>query len=414
MRRFALCLSLMLCLAPLPRAWAEAVPVFSNTGPDADAYGAAEGYPIGTPQSLGSQRTLVGAYSHYDQLRPGRAALAPAVPSRLDRAAEELKLNFTFQGEALTLDSYLERNPTTGLLILRGHTILFEHYRYARTEAERFTSQSMAKTVVAMLVGIAVGEGVIHSVDDDVSLYLPELAGTEIGRTPLRALLHMASGIRFREVYDGKDDISRLSRALMHRAGPSAAQIASEFQVRAAPPDTVFNYSGLDTELLGLALARAVKMPLTDYLAQKLWTPLGAEAAASWTTDANGQEVAYCCFNAVLRDWGRLGALLADDGAWGEKQIIPRQWLLDATTPQRPFLAPGFGGKRLGYGYQVWLLPGDRRQFSLRGIYGQTVMIDPKTKLVLVHTAARPKATNNVGEAELMVLWNALVAQQGG
>jgi CubicO group peptidase (beta-lactamase class C family) len=153
-------------------------------------------------------------------------------------------------------------------------------------------------------------------------------------------------------------------------------------------------------------------MPLTAYVASRIWGPIGAEATASWTIDAKGHEVAYCCFNAVLRDWGRLGALLANDGAWEGQQLIPRPFLLDATTPQAPFLTPGVNGRRLGYGYQTWLLPGDRRQFALRGIYGQTMLIDPLTRTVLVHTAARPSARDSAGEAELTALWNALVAQR--
>ena len=404
----------LLALNALPgRAWAEAAPVFSDTGPDADAYGAKDGYPIGNRQAHGSQETLVGAYSHYDELRPSRAIAAPAVASVLARAPEELKLTYEFEGHTYTIGDYLNRNPATGLLILRDRTIQFEHYQYARTDKDRFTSQSMAKTIVATLVGLAVADGTIHSIDDDVSVYVPELAGTAPGNTPLRALLHMASGLRFHEVYDGKDDIMRLSRSLMQpdSAGPVAA--VAQFDVRVAKPDTVFNYAGVDTELLGLVVARATKMSLSDYTAKRLWAPIGAEAPASWLIDGSGHEIAYCCFNAVLRDWGRFGALLAHDGAWNDKQIIPKQWLLDATTVQEPFLAPGAGGRRFGYGYQVWLMPGDHHQFALRGIYGQTIMIDPGSQTVLVHTAVRPKATNNVGEAELTALWTALVAHNG-
>jgi CubicO group peptidase (beta-lactamase class C family) len=407
MKRFVVLLGLL-----LPNTvWAQALPVFSDTGPDAAAYGANEGYPIGTRESLGSQRTLVGAYSHFDQVRPGRTIPPAPQPSVLARAPQELSLTYEFQGKPQTLESYLDRNPATGLLILNEHTILYEHYRYARTDAHRFTSQSMAKTIVAMLVGIAVSEGAIGNLDDTVAKYLPELAGAEVGRTPLRALLSMTSGMRFREVYDGKDDIMRLSRALM-KPDAALAETLNQFNSRAAPPGTVFNYAGLDTELLGMILIRATKTPLSEYVSTRLWSPIGAEAAASWTVDARGHEVAYCCFNATLRDWGRFGALLANDGAWDGRQIIPRPFLLDATTVQAPFLAPG-NGRRLGYGYQVWLMPGERRQFALRGVYGQTILIDPLSHIVLVHTAVRPNATNNVGEAELMALWTALVTQRG-
>lgn len=412
MTRMAWLVAVMVSLSPLS-ALAEATATFSPTGPDADAYGAADGYPVGAKENLRSQRTLVGAYSHFDQIRPARTIPAPAMPSKLERASEELALRYTFQGKTQSIDSYLERNPATGLLILRDHTIAYEHYRYARTDQDRFTSQSMAKTIVAMTMGIAVADGAVRSIDDIVARYVPELANTEAGNTPLRALLSMSSGLQFHEVYDGKDDIMRLGRSLMKPDSAGAAQAIAQFDVRSSAPGTVFNYAGLDTEMLALAITRATGKPLTEFVASRLWGPIGAEASASWTTDAKGAEVAYCCFNAVLRDWGRFGALLAADGAWDGKQIIPRQWLLDATTVHAPYLAPGVGGRHLGYGYQVWLLPGTRRQFALRGIYGQTILVDPATHTVLVHTAVRPKATNNIGEAELMSLWDALVAQNG-
>jgi CubicO group peptidase (beta-lactamase class C family) len=409
--RFRLAVAFWLSLtAP---ALAQAVPVLSDTGPDAAAYGEAEGYPIGIPGVMGTQRTLVGSYSHYDQLRQSRLIPPAATPSKLDRAATELRLSYTFQGQTHTLDDYLDRNPTTGLLILHDRTIQFEHYRYARTEADRFTSQSMAKTIVGMLLGTAIAEGRIRSVDDSVALYVPELAGTETGRTPLRALLTMSSGLHFREVYDGKDDLSRLNRALMRPESPGAAEVVTQFTQRDAPPGTVWHYAGLDTELLGIAISRATGRTLGDYMAQTLWIPMGAEAAASWIVDPRGEEIAYCCFNATLRDWGRLGALLAHGGTWNGKQIIPAQWVHDSTTPQAPYLAPGFDNRRLGYGYQVWLQPGPRHDFVLSGIYGQKLFVDPVGKFVLVHTAVRPNATGNAGDAELQALWEALIVQGG-
>ena len=253
------------------------------------------------------------------------------------------------------------------------------------------------------------GRSYFPSIDDKVADYIPELAGTEPGRTPLRTLLQMTSGLRFHEVYDGKDDIMHLSHALMEPNGGGPVAAVAQFNVRAAQPGAVFNYAGLNTELLSLVVTKAVGMNLSDSAAERLWGPIGAEAAATWTIDGTGHEIAYCCFNAVLRDWGRLGALLADNGTWGNAQIIPKQWLLEATTVQTPILAPSAGGRRLGYGYQVWLLPGDHREFALRGIFGQAINIDPLSHTVLVQTAVLPKATKNTNSAELTALWNALV-----
>jgi CubicO group peptidase (beta-lactamase class C family) len=387
-------------------ALAQALPVFSDTGPDAQALGADEGYPIGTRATLNQPQYMVGEYSHYDELLPARLVPPAATPSAFERAPEELTLRYRHQGEWHTLADYLERNPVTGLLIVRDRTILYEHYQYARTDRDRFTSQSMAKTILSMLIGIAVGEGHIRSIDDTASVYVPELEGTELGRTPIRALLHMTSGIEFAERYDGQDDQAKMTRELFRRDSPGPAAVLREFDTRVAPPDTLFHYAGLNSELLGLVLTNATHEHPADYLAARIWSRIGTESDASWVMDASGQEATYCCFNAVLRDWARFGLLLANDGEWDGEQIIPRQWVLDATTTAFP---AGF----YGYAYQVWTLPHPRRQFALIGIHGQEMLVLPAAKLVLVQTAVGPLPVGNPMSRELISLWTALVEQEG-
>jgi len=394
---------------------ADALPVFSPTGPDAEAYGRGDDYPRGVPgPQMNEQHFMVGSYSHYDEILQSRVVRRDARTSELKRASTELNLAYEYRGEPRTLASYLDRQPATGLLIARDRTILFEHYQYGRTDSQRLTSQSMAKTMTAMLVGIAIDEGVIHSVDDTADRYVPELDGTPLGSTSIRALLHMASGIEFRETYDGTDDASRLSHDLWRRDTPGPARAVAKFDHRIAPPDTVWNYAGINTELLGLVLARATGTHPADYLSSRIWRKIGAEADASWIVDASGQEATFCCVNAVLRDWARFAMLLANDGRWDDVQVIPRDWVLAATTPSAPFLSPGHATRFYGYGYQVWILPGPRRQFALLGIHGQTILIDPAARLVLVHTAVRVPATGDPMAAELIGLWNALVKQQVG
>jgi CubicO group peptidase (beta-lactamase class C family) len=162
-------------------------------------------------------------------------------------------------------------------------------------------------------------------------------------------------------------------------------------------------------------LRAAVKEPIADYLRDRIWQPIGTEADASWAIDGTGQEVTYCCFNAVLRDYARLGRLLAYDGVWEGRQLIPRQWLLDATTvqPSDAYLAPGAATPYFGYGYQTWLLPGGQRRFALLGIRGQIILVDPASKLVMVHTAVRKKPSEPDSYAEIIALWFHVVAQLG-
>jgi CubicO group peptidase (beta-lactamase class C family) len=387
-----------------------AAPVFSPTGPDADAYGEKLGYPVGLP--LSEQRNMIGNFSHADQLAPTHAIAAAEHPLKLLRAPSEISVKFTFGTETASLSKYLDTNPTTGLLIARNDTILFEHYQYGRTDRDRLVSQSLAKTLTGMMIGIAISEGAIHSIDDTVETYVPELKGTEMGVTPIRALLHMASGIAFTENFGAPDDDVRLRNSLLGPEKLDPYTAVSRFNKRVAAPDTVWHYSNLDTEALSLVLTHATRMTMSDYLQSRIWQPMGAEAAANWQVDSTGQEVGYCCFSATLRDYARFGMLLAHDGALNGRQIIPRQWLLDATQPvkQGSFLAVDKLTNPWGYGYQIWLMPGPRRTFFLDGKAGQRILVDPTTHLVLVHTAVRAKP-GDTGSAELVELWSSLLKQ---
>jgi CubicO group peptidase (beta-lactamase class C family) len=288
-------------------------------------------------------------------------------------------------------------------------TILYEHYQYGRTDTDRFLSFSMAKTVTGMLIGIAVREGAIRSLDQPAADYVPELAGTEYGGSSIRNLLRMASGVVFRETYDGTDDATKLRVMQYSPGGPPGTRIVSMFNVRAAPAGTRFHYASAETAVLGLVLRHAVNMPLANFLSTRIWQPMGAEADAPWGVDNSGQETTQCCLSAVARDWLRLGLLLAADGVRDGREIIPRAWVLEATMPSAPFLAQGVATRTFGYGYQTWLLPSAQRQFMLMGLHGQAIFVDPNTKLVLVHTAVRVQAAPDPGLAELLALWLALV-----
>ncbi|NLS15194.1 serine hydrolase [Rhizobium sp. P40RR-XXII] len=387
-----------------------AVPVFSPTGPDAEAYGEKLGYPIGLP--LSEQRNMIGNFSHADQLAPTHTIAAAEHPLPFLRAPSEVSVKFTFGTETSSLSKYLDTNPTTGLLIAHNDTILFEHYQYGRTDRDRLVSQSLAKTLTGMMIGIAISEGSIHSIDDTVETYVPELKGTEMGSTPIRALLHMASGIAFTENFGNPDDNIRLSNSLLGPEKLDPITAVSRFDKRVAAPDTVWHYSNLDTEGLSLVLTHATHMTMSDYLQSRMWQPMGAEASANWQVDSTGKEVGYCCFSATLRDYARFGMLLAHDGALNGRQIIPRQWLLDATQPvkQGSFLAVNHETNPWGYGYQTWLMPGPRRTFFLDGRAGQRILVDPTTHLVLVHTAVRAKP-GDIGSAELVELWSSVLKQ---
>jgi CubicO group peptidase (beta-lactamase class C family) len=380
-----------------------AVPRFRADGPNADEFGRKEGYPSCKGIAyVHETRCRVGALSRYDTLFPARTIPAPKQPAPLARAASELGVRYRFAGLDLTLDDYLDRQPVTGLLIAKDNTILVERYQYGRTDTDRLASFSMAKSVVALLIGIALKEGAIRSVDDLAETYVPGLKDTEYGRTPIKALLLMASGVAFSEDYASRSsDINKLARLALEDPADSLAAV-KQFNTRHSPPGARFSYASAETVVLGLVLAAATKRTVSDYAAEKLWQPLGAEADATWIIDATGQEVTFAYLNAVLRDWARLGLMLANRGNWQGKNVVPADWLTASAADAIPTDSP-----LAKYGYQIWY-SADTRRFSLRGLRGQYVLVDPDLKLVLVQTAL----SGGLPEfAELFALWNALRAQ---
>jgi len=385
-------------------------PSFSRSGPDAEAYGAGRNYPLGTIADRTRQDYMVATFSNFDRLLPAHAVFPPAAPSLLGRDCGRTAWHYDFDGERRTIDQYLARHPATGLLIARDSTILFERYQYGRRDTDRLLSNSMVKTMVAMLVGIAIKEGKIRSIEDLAQDYVPEMKGSAYGQTSLRALLTMSAGIEFSERYDGTDDAMKFSRDLRRSDLPSAAYLLRRYNTRIAPAETKFAYAGSQTETLGLVLMAATGKRLSDYLSEKIWKPMGAEDEASWTVDGHNQEQAYCCLAARLRDYARFGLLLARDGGG----IIPEAWVIEATTaPDGSFRSPRVATPFYGYGYQTWIMPAKRRMFAMLGTNGQAIFVDPVSKLVLVHTAVRLKPSKDPAARELTALWFALVRELG-
>jgi CubicO group peptidase (beta-lactamase class C family) len=373
--------------------------------------GKAEGYPVcklpaGAPLE---QRCLVGMLSHYDEVVPARRVAKAPQPRALKAVPQQPDIAYTWRNRPDTVESFLARSRNTGLLVMQGDTVLVERYQYDRKPEHRFQSFSMAKTVVAMLVGIALAEKKIESIDDLAQRYVPELKGQPYGETSLRHLLTMSSGVTFREDYDGRDDVAILARKTLYHQGRGGAETVSSFTTRERPAGERFYYASGETQVLGLVLRAATGRTLADYLTEKIWQPMGAEADASWLVDAGGYETGYMGLNATLRDWGRLGMLLANDGALDGRQIIPADWVRAATTAEAPHLRVGTATQYNGYGYQTWLIHPTERMFALLGVRGQAVMIDPKSKVVVVHTAVQETARGSPLRSEQFGLFFGVV-----
>jgi CubicO group peptidase (beta-lactamase class C family) len=387
-------------------------PVFSPSGPNAETYGAAENYPIKdnslsfVPGNPLSPKYRVGAFSHFEQLYPTRVVARATTPWPFKRAPAEISDPFRAR-----VTDYLARNAVTGLLIAKDEQILFEHYQYGRTDRDLLISQSMVKSITGLLVGIAIADGAIKSVDDTTETYVPGFKGSEYGKTSIRDLLHMSSGVDFGEERDGGRDLDRLWIDMVRGIrGKGTIASITQFNQRIAPPGTRYSYASIEADVLGVVLRHATGKSLSDHLHEKIWEPIGAEADAKWLIDAQGFEVAHGFFNAALRDYARLGRLLAHDGAWDGRQIIPAQWMIDATTVRESdaYLLPGkaMAPQPFGYGYLLWLLPGARRQFAMVGALGQRICVDPGSKLVMVQTALET-------DPEVWRLWAVVVKQFG-
>ena len=349
----------------------------------------------------------IEGWSRMDEFRAFHPVQKSAAPRELKRAAPSPELD-------AMLDAFLDANANTGLLVLRGDTILAERYQYARTERHRFASASVAKTVLGMLVGIAVSENKL-SLDEKAEAYLPELKGHPYGGTTIRQLLTMSSGIDFTETYATRDEGTKLVANTLDRKTEGGVATVLEFRRRAAPAGTRFHYSSADSEVLGLVLIAAVKRPLAEYLAEKIWQPMGAEADATWLVDKGGYETGFCCINATLRDFARFGLLLARYGELDGKQIIPAGWVKAATTPEAPHLQVGKATPNNGYGYQTWITsrgePPHLPRFAALGLFGQAVYVDAASRLVVVHTAVWADGNDRAARGAQFRLWENLLAR---
>jgi CubicO group peptidase (beta-lactamase class C family) len=388
--------------------------------PDAQRLGAALAYPVGDASNWMRNPWRVGSWSALDRVAGLAVRRVPAAAQvqPLPRSEEPARIRYRLRGVEYTLQDYLERQRATGLIILKDGRIVAEHYRYGRSKDARFLSFSMAKSVTSLLVGIALECRVIASLDDSAEQYVPALQGTAYGGTSLRHLLRMSSGLAFTERYDGHDDVARMASAF-GRAPDGTLAVLRSANDRVSPAGTVFHYAGAETEVLGRVLAGASGRTLAQLTSEWLWTPIGAEHEAFWRIGADGQEGAAGYFNASLRDWARLGLLLAHDGQVGERAVVPREYLLDATDAGRQPAAfrPGRATPLLGYGYQFWLLPLAQRTFAMQGIYGQALYVQPASGIVMVVTSAWEHASSLQDPEparERYALWLGVLRSLGG
>ncbi|MEG2050579.1 MAG: serine hydrolase, partial [Comamonas sp.] len=278
------------------------------------------------------------------------------------------------------VDAYMAGQRSAALLIVQGGQLRLERYSLGFDGTGRWTSFSVAKSFTSTLVGAAVKDGFIQSLDDKVSRYIPDLQGSAYDDVSVRQLLTMTSGVQWNEDYaDPHSDVARFNN---HQPEPGVEALVSYMRQlpRAAPPGTRWLYSTGETNLVGTLVQQATKKPLATYLAEKIWGPAGMEQQATWIVSKTGQEIGGCCIQASPRDYARMGLFILNGAQVNGQSIVPDGWWAEASTKHADIGMPG-----RGYGYQWWTY--DDGSYAARGIFGQGIFIDPKRQLVIVSNA---------------------------
>lgn len=301
-------------------------------------------------------------------------------------APEPLVLPMGEPLEVPGVDEYMASQRTAGLLILQDGKIRFERYGLDFDAQGRWTSFSVAKSFTSTLVGAAIQDGFINSLDDTVSDYISDLRGSAYDDVTIRQLLSMSSGVRWNEDYeDPNSDVAQFNNAAPE-ANMDATVSYMRKLPRAHPPGEVWNYNTGETNLIGVLVSSATGRSLAQYLQERIWHPAGMEAEATWLQGKSGHEIAGCCVQAATRDFARFGLFVLANGAMAGQQIVPPDWFAQATIKQKEIGKPG-----RGYGFQWWTY--DDGAVAAQGIFGQGIFIDPARRLVIASNSNWTRAT---------------------
>lgn len=345
-------------------------------GPQVTAANKGKLQQVGAAVLFWSQAQRDANFPHMESIFPGHVVKARG-PVRLLPNGKPLAI------DAATVDAYFRDWNTAGLIVVQDGKVVLERYARGLTRQGRWTSFSVAKSFTSTLVGAAIRDGYIKSVDEPVTKYIPELAGSGYDGVSIAQLLTMTSGVKWNEDYaDPNSDVARMfSIALKPGEDPTVAHMRT--LPRADPPGTKWVYKTGETNLIGVLVHRATGRVLANYLSEKVFGPAGMERDGFWMTDQTGQEVSGCCLSVSLRDYARMGLFALEGG----KKSVRANWFAEAT---RAHAATG-GPPGFGYGYQWWTYPGDI--YGAQGIFGQTIVVDPKKRVVIAMVSAWPKAT---------------------
>ncbi len=307
-------------------------------------------------------------------------------------AGQALSAELQAEIRSLMLDS-----NSTGVIVLKNGEVRFEDYGPEFKDQQRWTSFSVAKSFTSTLLGAAIADGFIGSLDDPITQYVPELAGSSYDGVTVKQLATMTSGVDWNESYtDPTSDVAQMNRFVVEYGADAIVAQMKELG-RAAEPGTKWNYSTGETNLIGMVVENAIGLPLAEYAQTKIVEPAGFEGGLFWMTDPRGGNIGGCCLSLRLRDYARMGLFALNGGSEG---IVPPGWFADAGAPQVDFGNGGFG-----YGYQWWTYPGGN--YGAQGIFGQSITIVPEEQLVLAVVSNWPTATSG----EYRTKWAGIAAK---
>lgn len=366
---------------------------------------------VSEPVPMFTGAPVVDAFPRLAAIHPCRVVRRSDDP-RPARRAPDLTLpeGYDFGGQGCSVGAFLTETETAGLVVYRDGALVHERYDLGMTATTAWPAWSVTKSFVAALVGIAIGAGAIRSVRDPVAVYAPSLAGSAYDGATIEDVLQMSSGARWSENYaDPRSEVRRLARA--RAAGGSLDAFAATL-AREHAPGVVNRYNSMDTHVLSMVVRVATGRPLTAYLREALWDPLGMEDDAFWIVDGQGVEWAGAGLLTTLRDRAKLGlAFLAQGGG-----AIPADWVRQSTRPGAERLAPGrlAPGYPFGYGYHWWLAD-EAGAYAAIGVYNQYVYVDPARRVVIAKASANRRYGRTYDEAgyrdaEHMAMFRAIAA----
>ena len=332
----------------------------------------------------------------------------------LREPAREWVTDYTFRNSGYSLDDYFKRNFVTGFLVLHKDQIIVEKYFHDADRQSRFVSQSLSKSIVSILIGAAIEDGAIKSIEDPVTKYLPYLSKSGYRNVSVKNVLQMSTGVEYSENYKDPKSGAALIGAALLTGNPSFEKYVQSIQPTKIPPGTKFEYQSVNTQVLGLLLEKVTGKRLNVYAQEKLWSKIGAEDDAFfYESKSQPNTCAFACFNATVRDYARVGLMMLQGGALGEQRVVSDKWVHDSTRPAASYLEPKQGGPEGGYGYayQWWVPPGRDGVFMGLGIYGQCIYVNPARQVVIVQTSAWPEPVSPLLEQEQKTLFDKIASE---